>query len=71
MEVIEIMSTKEILKRKLAELDQKVKARLAVHELDPKLKKMHKIREDFKEVGKDIDEQIDLIERMKKKLDDE
>ncbi len=64
------MSAKDILKQKLAELDQKVKARLAVHEMEPELKKMWEIRQNFQEVGKDIDEQMDLIERMKKKVDD-
>ncbi len=64
------MSIKDAIKQKMDELDQKVKAKLAVHDMDPKLKKMHKIREDFRAVGEDIDEQIDLIERMKSKVDE-
>ncbi|MBU2513551.1 hypothetical protein KJ966_19590 [bacterium] len=64
------MSIKEILKQKLADLDQKVKARLAVHDMEPKLKKKWEIRQNFQEVGKDIDENIDLIERMKTKVED-
>ncbi len=60
-----------MLIKKLEELDQKVKAKLDVHDMDPELRKMWKIRENFREVGKDIDEQVDLIERMKKKLDEE
>ncbi len=63
------MSTKDILKKKLEELDQKVKARLAVHEMEPELKRMWEVRQKFKKVGQDIDEQIDLIERMKSKID--
>lgn len=63
------MSLKDELKKKLDQLDQKVKAKLAVHEMDPKLKKMYKVREDFRKVGKDIDESIDMIERMKKKIE--
>jgi phage shock protein A len=63
------MNTKDILKKKLAELDQKVKARLAVHEMEPELKKMWEVRQKFKKVGQDIDEQMDLIERMKAKMD--
>ena len=63
------MSAKDLLKKKLEELDQKVKAKLAVHDMEPELKKMWKIRESFREVGDDIDEQIELIERMKAKID--
>lgn len=63
------MSAKDLLKKKLEELDQKVKAKLAVHDMDPELKKMWKLRESYKEIGKDIDEQIDLIERMKEKVE--
>jgi hypothetical protein len=63
------MSAKDILKKKLAELDRKVKARLAVHEMEPELKKMWEVRHKFKKVGQDIDEQMDLIERMKAKMD--
>jgi len=63
------MSAKDLLKKKLEELDQKVKARLAVHDMEPELKKMWEIRENFREVGNDVDEQIALIERMKAKID--
>jgi hypothetical protein len=63
------MNTKEMLQQKLEELDRKVKARLAVHELEPELKKMWEIRNNFRKVGNDIDEQIRLIERMKAKID--
>lgn len=59
----------EQLKQKLAELDQKLKARLAVHELEPELKKMWEIRNNFRAIGNDVDEQIKLIERMKAKID--
>ncbi len=64
------MKAKDLLKKKLEELDQKVKARLAVHEMDPELQKMWKLRQSYKDVGKDVNEQIDLIERMKRKVDD-
>lgn len=63
------MSAKDLLKKKLEELDQKVNAKLAVHDMDPELKKMWKLRESYKKIGKDIDEQIDLIERMKEKVE--
>ncbi|MCP4752802.1 MAG: hypothetical protein GY866_18105 [Proteobacteria bacterium] len=63
------MTLKDSIKQKLEELDKKVDEKLAVHEMDPKLKKMHRIREKFRAVGKDIDENIDLIERMKSKAE--
>ncbi|MCG8337080.1 MAG: hypothetical protein MJE63_21485 [Proteobacteria bacterium] len=63
------MSAKDLLKKKLEELDQKVKAKLAVHDMDPELKKMWKLSESYKKIGKNIDEQIDLIERMKEKVE--
>ncbi len=63
------MSAKDLLKKKLEELDQKVKAKLAVHDMDPELQKMWKLSESYKKIGKNIDEQIDLIERMKEKVE--
>lgn len=63
------MSAKDLLKKKLEELDQKVKAKLAVHDMDPELIKMWKLSESYKKIGKNIDEQIDLIERMKEKVE--
>ena len=63
------MTLTKILEQKLEELDQKVKARLAYHEMDPELKRMWDIRQNFKKIGQNIDEQIELIERMKAKLD--
>lgn len=65
------MKPKDFLKQKFEELDQKVKAKLAVHDMEPKLKKMYQIRERFRKIGNSIDERIDLIERMKKKADNE
>ncbi len=63
------MGLKDIIKQKLNTIDQKVKDRLEVHAMDPKLKKMHDVRADFRKVGDNIDENIDLIERMKSKVD--
>ncbi len=63
------MNTKNLLKKKLDELDQKIKAKLAVHDMDPKLKKMWKLRESYRKIGKDADEQVNLIERMKEKVE--
>lgn len=63
------MGLKDIVKQKLNALDQKVKDRLEVHAMDPKLKKMHKVRTGFRKVGDDIDKNIDMIERMKSKVD--
>lgn len=64
------MDLKDKLKQKLEELDQKVKAKLAVHDMDPEMKKMWEIRQDFRKIGDNIDDHIDLIERMKRKVDD-
>ena len=63
------MGIKDRLQQKLDQLDRKVKAKLAVHEMDPELKKKWQIRERFRDIGKDVDEQIELIERMKAKQD--
>ncbi len=63
------MGLKDILKQKLDAIDKKVKDRLEVHAMDPKLKKMHEVRTDFRKVGDNIDENIDMIERMKSKVD--
>jgi len=62
------MGIKDSLKGKMEILDRKIKARLAVHEMDPRLKKMYKIRQKFGAVGREIDENIETIERMKRKL---
>ncbi len=62
------MSLQEELQKKLEELDRKVQARLAVHDMDPKMQKMYKIRESFRKLGNDIDDKVDLIERMKEKM---
>ena len=64
------MDLQDKLKQKLEELDQKVKAKLAVHDMDPEMKKMWEIRQDFRKIGDNIDDHIDLIERMKRKVDD-
>lgn len=64
------MTLKETLKRKLDQLDQKVNARLAVHDMEPKLKKMYTVRQSFQKVGQKIDERMAKIERMKAKIDE-
>lgn len=62
------MNIKTELEQKLEDLDRKVKAKLAVHKMDPKLRKMYRIRESFKKIGRDVDDHMELIERMKTKL---